>query len=70
MTGLAANANLFSPGAVCWSWDISKGYLANVIGGCDAGLHGGCMDGDPRKRFKTKHEERYWVGCTPETCKK
>eukprot|EP00961_Rhodomonas_salina_P087438 1175970-Rhodomonas_salina.1 len=66
MTGLAANANLFSPGAVCWSRDISKGYLANVIGGCDAGLHGGFMDGDPRKRFKTKHEERYWVGCTPE----
>eukprot|EP00961_Rhodomonas_salina_P095432 1283675-Rhodomonas_salina.1 len=55
MTGLAANANLFSPGAVCWSWDISKGYLANVIGGCDAGLHGGFMDGDPCKRFKTKH---------------
>eukprot|EP00961_Rhodomonas_salina_P134903 1814594-Rhodomonas_salina.1 len=48
MTGLAANANLFSPGAVCWSRDISKGYLANVIGGCDAGLHGGFMDCDPR----------------------
>eukprot|EP00961_Rhodomonas_salina_P077933 1046537-Rhodomonas_salina.1 len=63
---------VIDPGAVCWSLDISlaKGYLANVIGGCNAGLHGGFVDGDPSKRFKTKHKERYWVGCTPETCKK
>eukprot|EP00961_Rhodomonas_salina_P000423 5812-Rhodomonas_salina.1 len=36
MSGLAANANLFSPGAVCWLRDISEGYLTNVIDGCDS----------------------------------
>eukprot|EP00961_Rhodomonas_salina_P062439 838063-Rhodomonas_salina.1 len=50
-----ANANLFSPGAVCWSRDsdISKRYLANVIDGCYSGLHGGEQDQNHPKRFKT-----------------
>lgn len=70
MSGLAANANLFSPGAVCWSRDISKGYLANVIDCCDSGLHGGEQDQNHPKCFKTSSHSCYWVGCTPETCRK
>ena len=62
MSGLAANAMLFSPGAVGWSRDISKAYLTAPFGGCKGGFS------SHPKRFKAPGHRRHWIGCTPETC--
>lgn len=62
MSGLAANAMAFNPGAVAFSRDLKSAYLLSALAGCEPGLH------SQPKRMKVPSERRMWVGCTPETC--
>eukprot|EP00961_Rhodomonas_salina_P243973 3296475-Rhodomonas_salina.1 len=62
MSGLAANALAFNPGAVAFTRDLKSAYLLSGLCGCDPGLH------SQPKRMKVPGERRKWIGCSPETC--
>lgn len=64
MSGVAANAMAFNPGAVAFSRDLKSAYLLSALGGCQPGLH----NGSEPKRMKVPGERRRRIGCDPETC--
>jgi hypothetical protein len=64
MSGLAANAMAFNPGAVAFSRDLKSAYLLSGLGGCQPGLH----KGDNPKRIKVQGQRRMRIGCDPESC--
>jgi hypothetical protein len=67
MSGLAANALIFNPGAVAFTRDLKAAYLLSGLGSCFPGIHG-AGQGEP-KRMKAPEIRRRWIGCTPENCK-
>ncbi len=74
MSGLAANAMMFNPGAVAFSRDLKAAYLLSGLGSCHPGLHGEGTNSSRTEttqpsRFKTAREKRFWIGCTPDDCR-
>eukprot|EP00961_Rhodomonas_salina_P020998 282460-Rhodomonas_salina.1 len=54
MSGLAANAMAFNPGAVAFSRNLKLAYLLSALAGCEPGLH------SQPKRMKVQGELQMW----------